>query len=470
MKRIRKIFAMFLAMAMVLGMGITAFAAETQASITVNGLATNASQTISIYQIYSLDADNNAWVLADWAKDTGVTPETLTTKASLDALKEAAGETTATDTLNTTETVEGSKVYAGSATFSGLQAGAYLILVTDSSNKTTYSTMVAATYEYGADGLIKAKDTSVTAKAEGYHIDKTTSDADDVVEVGDLLTYTIRTTVPYCDPSAEKMEFAINDTIQGASYYLSGADVKGVAAVSSVTVGGKTINGIAIPSDANGQKTFTVDLSSLVSAQNAYAGQEVVITYTAKVEAVDSITNAANSTHQTTPVITISYTGQASITKYNDDKSKELKGAQFALYKLVDGEKFYAAIDANGYITGEWLEETDDGAVPNGAGIVTTGEDGVAVVKGLNVGTYYFKEVKAPKGYTVNESDAAVNVVKVNTDNQVSVSGTTEMKDTKLTSLPSTGGIGTTIFTIGGCAVMSAAAGLYFVNRKKNTK
>ena len=39
--------------------------------------------------------------------------------------------------------------------------------------------------------------------------------------------------------------------------------------------------------------------------------------------------------------------------------------------------------------------------------------------------------------------------------------------NTKLTSLPSTGGIGTTIFTVGGCAIMIIAAGLYFATKKK---
>ena len=42
------------------------------------------------------------------------------------------------------------------------------------------------------------------------------------------------------------------------------------------------------------------------------------------------------------------------------------------------------------------------------------------------------------------------------------------MTDTKLASLPSTGGIGTTIFTIGGCAIMIAAAALYFASKKKS--
>nr|WP_289072475.1 LPXTG cell wall anchor domain-containing protein [uncultured Blautia sp.] len=44
------------------------------------------------------------------------------------------------------------------------------------------------------------------------------------------------------------------------------------------------------------------------------------------------------------------------------------------------------------------------------------------------------------------------------------------MYDTKLSSLPSTGGIGTTIFTIGGCLIMIVAAGLFFASRRKSAK
>ena len=43
-------------------------------------------------------------------------------------------------------------------------------------------------------------------------------------------------------------------------------------------------------------------------------------------------------------------------------------------------------------------------------------------------------------------------------------------KDTKLSALPSTGGIGTTIFTIAGCLIMVTAAGLFFASRKKANK
>ena len=46
----------------------------------------------------------------------------------------------------------------------------------------------------------------------------------------------------------------------------------------------------------------------------------------------------------------------------------------------------------------------------------------------------------------------------------------TAIPNTKLSTLPGTGGIGTTIFTIGGCAIMIAAAGLYFASRRKENK
>lgn len=45
-----------------------------------------------------------------------------------------------------------------------------------------------------------------------------------------------------------------------------------------------------------------------------------------------------------------------------------------------------------------------------------------------------------------------------------------EIPNIKLSELPSTGGIGTTIFTIGGCAIMILAAGLFFASRRKESK
>ena len=72
--------------------------------------------------------------------------------------------------------------FAGSVSFTGLQAGAYLVLVTDSSSKTTYSTMVAKTYKYDNDQLIAPLDAEVVAKAETYKVDKDVDKATEKLE------------------------------------------------------------------------------------------------------------------------------------------------------------------------------------------------------------------------------------------------------------------------------------------------
>ncbi len=167
-------------------------------------------------------------------------------------------------------------------------------------------------------------------------------------------------------------------------------------------------------------------------------------------------------------------------------EKKPLPGAQFTLYTDAACEYVYS---------GNTL-------VPDG--VVTSGTNGELVIRGLAAGTYYLKETLAPTGYSLN-TDVYKIVLEANykkDSNQddvldfwnVEITNTTTGKtdgvdidhltsesteapdetlnipNTKLSSLPSTGGIGTTIFTIGGCALMILAAGLYFATRRKTAK
>ena len=486
MKKMRKIFAVLLTLAMVLAMSIPTFAAKDGATLEVKGLATYAKQIVNIYEIYRLDANDNGWVAAAWTKGTNVTPETLNTEGMISALKNAAQKTNATATKESTKIEDGK--FTSNVTFDSLQAGAYLVIVTDSANKTEYSTMVAKTYKYDENNnLISPLNASVVAKADKYHTGKEADKTN--VEVGDLVTYTVRTTVPYQEvkPNGDKLvtEFKVSDTLTGAKFYLTGEAVKGTAAVNTITVNGTTVAGFEkLDEQLNGKDKFTLDLMGLVKDDNTYAGQEVVITYTAKVLTFNEVSNGATSTQDPIGTITRTYSGNATITKYDLGKKNKLEGAQFVVYrKNANNKKEYAVIGNDGWITGQWIKETEDGKVPEGLGqtLTTSNEKGTTygtvTVKGLKVGDYYFQEVVAPDGYSINTNDVSFKMIATKEKNTEVVNGVVAenpdsiyMEDSTLAQLPSTGGIGTTIFTIAGCLIMVAAAGLFFASRKRTNK
>lgn len=478
MKKMKKILAVILSLAMVLGMSITAFAAKTGATLEVKGLATYAAQNVKIYEIYRLDANDNGWEAAAWTNDTGVKPETLNDADVIKKLKDAAKNATVTGEKDSTEISTGK--FNSSVKFENLQAGAYLVIVTDPTSKTEYSTMVAKTYQYDANNnLIAPLDASVVAKAEKY---KTGKEADKTnVEVGDLVTYKVKTTVPYQEvkPNGDKLvnEFKVSDTLTGAEFYLTGADVKGTAAVNTITVNGVTVEGFAkLDESLHGQNSFNLNLMGLVRDDNTYAGQEVVITYTALVDKANTVENKATSTQDPNGTTTKTYSGNAKITKLELNTTNVLKGAEFVVYRMNGDVKEYAVIDNEGWITGQWIAETTKNEVPAGLGTtLTTADDGTVTVKGLKAGDYYFKEVVAPDGYSINNNDTAFTMEEKLTNGAVtSVAAANpeliKMYDSKLSELPSTGGMGTTLFTIAGCAIMVAAAGFFFASRKRVNK
>ena len=158
---------------------------------------------------------------------------------------------------------------------------------------------------------------------------------------------------------------------------------------------------------------------------------------------------------------TKTYTWDMEVLKYaNGDESKVLKDAQFV---LLNSSKDKVATVVNGKFA-SWVavpDAAEDGTItwPTNT-VLTTGEDGKIVINGLDADTYYLREVKAPDGYN-----------KLATDVEVKISGATEGEDGQLTyttvvakvnnqsgtELPSTGGIGTTIFYVIGAALVIGA-------------
>lgn len=302
----------------------------------------------------------------------------------------------------------------------------------------------------------------VTAKKSPTTVDKTVADDDHVVAIGDIVTYTIEAYVPFLDAAnTENRTFTITDKIKGAEYYLAGPN-----AVNSVTMEGKDgqVGEIVVNEDGKG---FTVNLNTLVAdTDNPNAGKKITVTYTAKVTKTTvenkAGSHAAGVDYGADNVPVKLFTGELVLLKYGDGNvNNALANAEFVLYK--DGEEVPLTFTKQENGKYKYAPDAEDATAT-----LVTDENGMIDVEGLDVGSYHFEETKAPEGYSIN-TDGKTLTLTVNGDVATAkLYNEGQLNDTKLSALPSTGGIGTTIFTIAGCVIMIAAAGLFFASRKKS--
>ena len=473
MKKFKKLFSVLLTLAMVLGMSMTTMAAAPTSKIEVNGLSAQEKETVNLYAAITLNEAGNAWVVADWAKpyvtlDTANNKYTVTDWAGLSGAvsgtpiqqKHAIGQTT--------------------VTFNDVPVGAYVI--TASGTKINYAPMVAETYNAEAT-YMQAKDVEVTAKSSGYELtkkQKVEATGNKFVKRGEELTFEVTTTFPAFEEANSKDNvFTIVDTP-------TGLDIK---EITSLKVGNNTLEKDTDYTMTKDSTTgaVTIDLTKYIGTENAHAGQKVVVTYTAIVTAAEGTANGgiykntANAYRNGTKTGADNeegWTGDITLTKTDDAKNeaerKTLVGAEFEVYKNFaddngkvtanEADKLYFVKEADGVY--KLALSTDE----EGATSTVVATNGTVKVKGLDEGTYWFKETKAPSGYSINAAGKQVTITLPTATNDgkltnVSVSDT--LTDTKLSALPGTGGIGTTIFTIGGCLIMIIAAALFFASRKK---
>lgn len=166
------------------------------------------------------------------------------------------------------------------------------------------------------------------------------------------------------------------------------------------------------------------------------------------------------------------YTYQLNNTKYRDEvnENNKLAGAGFRLYSNE-------ACNAEDEIK---LKMNDDGTYSRdfsteGKGVeMRSNKDGQFNVKGLDAGTYYLKETTPPEGFTSCSVIPPVTITANHTKDHVDLSGnlstTIINKKAGGITLPSTGGIGTTLFYVVGGGLMVAAIVLLVTKKRMENK
>lgn len=505
MKKIKKIFALLMTVAMVMGLNVTAFAEQVKSvtsDITVKNLATDVETTVNVLNVvyYDKTKDSNgietqSWVVVDWAKEyikyNDDAEKYVIVSGKEEAFKQAA-ETASSNQNNIYKTGIGK----GEVVFKDVPVGAYVILASDSKN--TYNLMVAETYKDG-ETYMTAEDATVIAKPNKYITDK--KDDDNLVKRGQTVNFTVTSYVPAKskqtgDGTETLNQFIITDEPQGlqvtgvssikigAKEVISEIDIKTVVENTEPTWDLEKKGTILITNSTNDNLTaetmeVEMNLLGIVNQENddgseKYpAGSTITIQYSATVKDETEYNNEISTNCNTVayePDEEDGFEASIEVKKVAENGQTPLTGAQF---EVTDS-------DANTKLSFVWIS---DGVYklalngePDASTIVEVGADkgneGNLTLKGLDESEYLLTEIQAPNGYSGGVTKTVT--IEVNDDGtkpEVTYGeGGQNIVNTKLTALPSTGGIGTTIFTIGGCVIMIAAAGLFFATRKKAEK
>ena len=254
--------------------------------------------------------------------------------------------------------------------------------------------------------------------------------------IGDTVTYQLTSKVPDMT-GYNSYTFKFTDTLS------KGLDLK---AILSVKVGdtelkaGKTGDNTYLPTyttNDNGTHTLTISFNEFYNNFKNRTGETITVVYTATLnknavigmnpntnKAVVEYSNdpATNGTGKSEPSIVDVHTFDFTIYKYylKDQNKTALANAEFELYKANEAGD---AADTNAKINivkvkeGEYRQATPEEAVAEvfKSDVIVSGTDGKVLVKGLDAGTYYLRETKAPDGYNKLLSDIKV-VIEANYD------------------------------------------------------
>lgn len=522
MKHLKKLAGVLLALAMVFTLALPAFAA----TVTVPSDGILKDHTFTAYQIFSGREEDG--ILSDVQWGSGINSNAFLAALKADttygskftdcndaaAVAKVLGDNNTNTALANAvaklayanKTGEGTALTSGENT---LADGYYLVVDTTAN--------VGEGGAYNASLLQVVGDINITVKTDAPTVEKKVLEDDKYKQDGgygtgynDVADYNMGDAVPFhligSVPDMSRYDtykYIFHDTLS-AGLTLNKDSIKVYVASDKAGTDKAEITGWT--KAVNGQ-SFTVSFTDLKAVSGVSKGQYIIVEYTATlnqnaVVGLDGNPNkvyleysnkpdqsgsgVTDNTGKTPEDKVIVFTYELDTTKVDgQDNTKKLEGAEF---KLHNADNKWAIVDGDNKVTG-WADNEEGGST------LTSDENGLFKVIGLDDGTYYLKETKAPAGYNLLSKEITVVITATTTNGQTWTDGQASSALTKLavtadgkagtgdtstgiagitvannkgSTLPETGGMGTTLFyVLGGGLVLVAVVLLVTKKRMK---
>ena len=474
MKHAKKFASLLLALVMVFSLATTAFATGTN-SITVNGA--QKGETYKLYKMldlivneantaysYTVNSEWEAFFTTGAGKDYVVIDtqgyvtweESKKDSTSMEAFGKAAAAAVSGKTVVATQTPEAD----GSFTFANLDAGYYLITSTNGTLAivdTTPTKTAATVNEKNPDHTLDKKVQEDSDSSWGK---------ENSAQIGDTVNFQTTITV-----KKGAKNLIMHDKMEdGLSFNADSVAIAGLTKGTQYTV---VTTGLTdgctfeICFEQSYLDTIAAD-TTLTVTYNAVLNEKADITNGEKNDAKITWGDASDTEWSETVTKTFMF----DIIK-TDSNLKVLTGAKFELYDAqTAGNKIDLVKESDGVYRVATATEKNAGGFTS-----AVIEAGKATVEGLDANTtYWLEETEAPAGYNKLAGRVEVKIENSNLttnmtgDTWATGNGGVQITNKTGTELPSTGGMGTTIFYVLGSILVLGAAVLLVTKKRMSMK